>query len=261
MNETVAKEYQEYKEQDRIWGLIDPERITAIKFPRIDKAIIEAFLEIEDVTSTVSDVLDSMGICGAVPASLIGPVIPGKRVAGTAVTLRNIPERNSVYKNFTDHNTIRMTTRDIQYMAEPGDILVIDGGGRTDISNIGGQSCLVTKTCGLAASVVYGAVRDIGSIREMDHPTWAMGGTPITGKFRIEAIQINGPVTFGPIQILPGDLIIADDSGIVAIPADKAEEVLKAVQETTEMERKMEDLIKSGASFQELKELHRQRYK
>lgn len=261
MNETVAKEYEEYKEQNRIWGLIDPERITQIKFPRIPKEIVDAYLAIEDVTSTVSDVMDSMGICGAVPASLIGPIIPGKRVAGTAVTLRNIPERNSVYRNFVEHNTIRMTTRDIQYMAEPGDILVIDGGGRTDISNIGGQSCLVTKSCGLAGSVVYGAVRDIGSIRSMDHPTWAMGATPITGKFRIEAIQINGPVTFGPIQIIPGDLIIADDSGIVAIPADKVEEVLAEVQKVTDMERKMEELIVSGASFQELKELHKQRYK
>jgi regulator of RNase E activity RraA len=41
-----------------------------------------------------------------------------------------------------------MTTRDIQYISEPGDILVIDGGGGTDISNIGGQSCMVTKACG-----------------------------------------------------------------------------------------------------------------
>lgn len=257
----VAQEYEEYKTQDRIWGLIKPERISQIKFPRIDKAIIDEYLSIEDITSTVSDVMDSMGICGAVPASLIGPIIPGKRVAGTAVTLRNIPERKSVYKSVTDHDFIRMTTRDIQYLSEPGDILVIDGGGRVDISNIGGQSCLVTKSCGLAASIVYGAVRDIGSIREMDHPVWAMGATPITGKFRIEAMEINGPVTFGPIQIIPGDLIIADDSGIVAIPADKVEEVLVEVKKVVDMERKMEALIKSGASFSELKELHKQRYK
>jgi hypothetical protein len=81
-NEEVMNDYQEYNAQGRIWGFIKPERITKIKFPRIRKEIIEEYLAIDDITSTVSDVLDSMGICGALPASELSPVIPGKRLRG-----------------------------------------------------------------------------------------------------------------------------------------------------------------------------------
>lgn len=78
MNTQLEKEYQEYKESGRIWGLVPQESIKKIKFPRVSKEIIDQFLEIEDLTTTVSDVLDSLGISGAIPASYIPPVIPGK---------------------------------------------------------------------------------------------------------------------------------------------------------------------------------------
>ena len=79
--------------------------------------------------------------------------------------------------------------------------------------------------------VIDGAVRDVGEIRKYGLPTWCRGATPKTGKCRIEAIEINGPVVLCGIQINPGDLIIADDSGICAIPPQHAEYVLKKCQQ------------------------------
>lgn len=259
--EVLHKEYEEYKKQGRIWGSVPKEIIKKIKYPRVDKKIIEAFSGIPDLTSTVSDVLDSLGINGAVPASFIRPVISGKTVIGTAVTIRNIPERKTATQGYVNHDFIRMATRDIQYLAEDGDVLIIDGGGGLEISNVGGQSCMVTKACGLAGTIVNGSVRDIQTIRELDHPVWSCGVTPITGKYRIEAIEINGPVTLHTIQVIPGDLVIADDCGVCVIPHDAVETVLQEVKNIITVEAKMEKLVLGGASVEKIKKVHKERYK
>lgn len=259
-DEQVKKDYEEYKEKGRIWGQIKPERISKIKFPRIPKEIIDGFLAIPDMTSTVSDVLDSLGVRGTVSASVISPVIPGKKIAGTAVTLRNIPERKSVYKGYCNHDPIGMTTRDVQYLAEPGDVLIIDNGGLLDVSNMGGQTCGVTVHCKIAASIVNGAVRDIETIKRLDHPVWAKGCTPITGKYRIEAIEINGPVTLFDIQIQPGDMILADDGGICAVPAEMVSKVLAEVQRIESIESRAEKALFADAGMDEIKKIHLERY-
>src|SRR5438128_182703 len=96
MSDQLAREYEEYKAQGRIWGGVPQERIKKIKYPRIDKKIVDAFMALEDLTGTISDVLDSMGIRGTVPASYLAPIMPGSKIAGTAITLRSIPERKTV---------------------------------------------------------------------------------------------------------------------------------------------------------------------
>jgi len=71
----------------------------------------------------------------------------------------------------------------------------------------------------------------VGEIRKYGVPTWCRGVTPKTGKCRIEAMEINGPVVLAGIRINPGDLLIADGSGICAIPPQHAEFVLKKCRE------------------------------
>lgn len=260
--EQLAKDYEEYKAAGKIWGVVRQERISKLKFPRIDKNIIEAFKALDDVTSTVSDVLDSMGIAGAVSASHCRPVLPGRKIVGTAITLRNIPERMTVTEGYVHkrYNDIRLATKDMYYLAEPGDVLVVDGTGSLDISHIGGQSCTVAKACGMAGTVVDGCIRDIDTIRKLDYPIWSKGVTPITGKFRIEAIEINGPVRFHNVQVIPGDLVIADDTGIVFIPADKVEEVLREVQRILALEAKLTDMVDADAPLDEIRTVYKQRY-
>lgn len=260
MTYDIEKDYEEYKEQGRVWGLVPKERIKKIKFPRVSKETIDKFLEIEDLTTTVSDVLDSLGISGTVPGSYISPIISGKKVVGPAVTVRNIPERKTTTQGYIDKEFIKMSTRDIYYLAEPGDVLLTDTGGNLDISNMGGQSCKVAKSRGLAGNIVNGAVRDVSTIKNIDYPVWSCGRTPLTGKFRIEAIELNGPVTLFDILVEPGDLLVADDSGICVIPYDKVDYVLKEVQSIVKEEAKMEELIVSKAPIEELKPLFRKRY-
>jgi 4-hydroxy-4-methyl-2-oxoglutarate aldolase len=261
MDEQVKRDYEEYERQGRIWGNFNKEGIRKIKFPRPDKSIIRQFMELDDLTSTISDVFDSMGINGAIPASHISPVIPGKKLVGPAITLRNIPERKTPTQGYADKDYIRMATRDIYYLAEPGDVFVADYGGDLDVSNLGGQSCQVASSCGVVGSVCNGAVRDIPAIKRMDFPVWSCGKTPMTGKFRLAAIEINGPVALWKVSVMPGDLIVADDSGVCVIPIDKAEVVLEKVKSILAEEANMREMVDRKITIAELKPLYRKRYK
>lgn len=254
-------DYEEYEKAGRIWGLVPRERITKIKFQRVSKAIINGFLAIEDMTTTVSDVLDSIGIYGAIPSSYIKPVIPGSKLVGPAVTIRNLPVRKTPTQGAIDHDFIQMSTRDIYYLGEPGDVLVSDFGGNLDVSNMGGQSCTVGKSCGFAGNIVNGSARDVSSIRDMGYPVFSVGLTPLTGKFRMECVEMNGPVSLCGRLVVPGDLMIADDSGVCIVPFEKAAETLDKCMLIAEEEERMRKLIESKAPISELRPLFRKRYK
>ena len=261
MDPKLEREYEEYQKQDRIWGVVDKERIKKIKFDRVPKKFVDEFKALEDdVTGTVSDILDILGYRKVIPASFLKPIIPGKLLVGTAVTLRSIPIEKTVTKGLSDNDFIKMASRDVNYLAEPGDVLVGDCGGMTEMSSMGGQSVVSAKIRGLAGVVIDGAVRDVGTWKKYDLPCWCRGVTPMTGKCRIEAIEINGPVVINQAQILPGDLIIADDSGICAIPPQHVEYVLEQVKKILPDEEIMRELIEANASISEIKKLFRKRY-
>ena len=260
MTEQLIREYEEYKTQGRIWGGVPQESIKRIKYPRINANIIQEFLALEDLTGSLSDVLDSLGISGTVPSSYLSPIIPGSKLAGTAITLRSIPERKTSTQGLHDKDYIRMATRDTHYLAESGDVLVADFGGNLDISNMGGQSVCVAQSRGVVGAVVNGAIRDVSSFRSRNFPAWSRGTTPISGKCRIQAVEINGPVTLHNVVVEPGDLIVADDSGVCAIPADKVSYVLDKCKTISEEEAIMRDLIDKNVPISELKALYRKRY-
>ena len=78
MDPKVEAEYEEYKAAGRIWGVIDKENIKKIKFPRVPKEIIDGFKALEDdLTGTVSDILDSLGYNKVIPANQLPPIEPG----------------------------------------------------------------------------------------------------------------------------------------------------------------------------------------
>jgi 4-hydroxy-4-methyl-2-oxoglutarate aldolase len=258
--EEVLKDYEEYKAKGRIWGQVPVDRISKIKFPRPAKSIIERYLALPDLTTTVSDLLDGYGVNGVVAASHIRPLVEGKKIVGTAVTLRSMPERKTVTQGVFDKEPIKMSTREIYYLSEPGDVLVADFGGDLNVSNMGGQSALVAKTSGFVGAVVNGAIRDLPAIREMDYPVWAAGVTPITGKFRMEAMEINGPVRLRDVVVYPGDLIVADDSGICVVPFDKIEMLIDEAESVGKAEDQMRELIEKKAPISELRPLFRKRY-
>lgn len=245
-----TEELERYKH--RLMGLIPPERIVKVEFARPSREIIEAFLQLDGLTPTVSDVLDSMGIKGTVSASRLRPIISGKKIVGPAVTIRYIPESNTPDYGYYHMERAKLADRDVYAVAEKGDVAVFDAASLGDISVMGGLSTLVAKKWGMAGNIVDGGVRDVDTIRKLDYPVWSTGQTPITGKYRVEAMEINGPITIAGIRVNPGDLIIADDSGVVLVPYEKAEEVLEKTIAATRREDEVVKLFESGASIEEL---------
>lgn len=257
---SVDEVYKRYKKEGRIWGEVPKERIKKIKFPRVDEEIRQGFLKLDDITPTVSDILDSHGLDKTVAASNIPPLSTKSKLAGTAVTVRNVPEEKTTTQGYVDEDSIGFTSREAQYLAEPGDVFVSDAGGDVETSNMGEQSVTTAMQEGLSGAIVDGAIRDVNSIRKADFPVWAKGRTPKTGKFRHKTIEINGPVKVHDVLVEPGEFVVADDSGICFIPHDMVEDVLEEAVAIEEDEEKMRQMIEDGLSIEELKPHFRSRY-
>ncbi len=82
----------------------------------------------------------------------------------------------------------------------------------------------------------------------------------MTGKFRLTAVEINGPVTLWKVQVMPGDLVVADDSGVCVIPIDKANVVLEKVKLILAQEAKMREMIDKKTPIEDMKPSYWKRY-
>ena len=221
MDPKVEAEYEEYKAAGRIWGVIDKENIKKIKFPRVPKEIVDGFKALEDdLTGTVSDILDALGYNKVIPANVLPPIEPGHLIVGTAVTLRSIPIEKTTTQGLRDHDFIKMASREVNYLAEPGDVLVGDAGGMTEMSSMGGQSFVSAKIRGLEGVVIDGAVRDVGEIRKYGVPTWCRGATPKTGKCRIEAMEMELRKCGGVLSSEGGTITIIGCAGELHAPGE-----------------------------------------
>lgn len=239
----------------RLMGLIPVERIVTWQILRPRKSLLQELLTYDGLTPTISDILDSMGIAGAVPGSVLRPVIPGKKIAGPAITLKYVPEHLTPGQSFHEKARAKLADRDAYALSEPGDVLVIDGGGRAEISAMGGLSTLIAKRYGLAGNIVDCGVRDVGEMKALDYPVWSRGVTPITGKFRFEALEINGPVVCGGVSVSPGDLVVADDSGVVFVPRKFIKIVVDRAIEALRKEGRLIEAIEEGSSMEEVKKI------
>jgi regulator of RNase E activity RraA len=132
--------------------------------------------------------------------------------------------------------------------AQTGDIIVVDNGGRTDTSCWGGLLALAAKTKGISGVVIDGACRDIDESRELEFPVYARGAVPMTARGRIMQESYNQGIEFAGVQVHPGDLVMADGSGVVIIPRAKEEEVVRAAEAVAATEARMAEGIRQGLS-------------
>ena len=247
----VEEAWERYRE--RAPGNVPREVIRSPVIPRPRPGVLEELRRFAGVTATVSDILDSLGVAGTVPAGLLKPVCPGKSVAGPAITVRYIPEqRTATYGQFRSM-TGKLGDRDAYALAQEGDIVVMDNGGRHWVSTMGGLSTLSAIRAGVAACIVDGGVRDVDAMRAEGLPVWSRGVTPLTGKLRVEAVEINGPVTCGGIRVNPGDVVMADDTGVVNIPLDLVKEVLAILKDLSRKEEALVKALKEGLGMEGLR--------
>jgi regulator of RNase E activity RraA len=235
--------------QKKPLGRLPPEAIRRTELPRLPADVLASLAALTDLTGTISDAMDQLGIVGVVPAYLLPPVTAGRRIVGPALTVRNIAHAAQIHKAALDKASGQGET-EAHNLAEPGDVLVIQG--VTGCSNMGGQSATIARRQGFIGAIVDGTVRDPDQYRAMGWPVWCKGFTPITGKWRMQTVEVNGVVEIGGIQVRPGDLVCADDAGIAFVPHDRAAAVLDVARaiDAGDMKRKAD--IDQGASVADL---------
>ena len=146
----------------------------------------------------------------------IAPLNEVDSMVGTAFTVKAPIGDNLVFHKALD-------------MAQPGDIIIVDGAGAMDRSLAGEIMITFAAKKGIAGIVVDGALRDLDGIKKCPMPVYAKGVTP-QGPFKNGPGEIGVPVCCGGIVVFPGDIIVGDGDGIVVIRPDDSPEVLKAAQ-------------------------------
>jgi regulator of RNase E activity RraA len=137
------------------------------------------------------------------------------RVAGPAFTVRCPPGDNLML-----HAAI--------YRAAPGSVIVVESGD-LDYALAGGNVCAVAHRRGIAAFVVDGVIRDLAEVREMGFPVFARGVIPIPGT-KAAVAPLNGQVRCGGVIVNAGDIVVADEEGIVVTPGARLEQLLLDAQ-------------------------------
>jgi regulator of RNase E activity RraA len=209
-------------------GRLDSRAFGVLELPRLDQAILDGFRALGDLTGTTSDAMDECRINGVVPGSTLRPTDAKARLVAQAITVLNQRREGS------EHTTSGLGEIEAHNLAEPGDVLVIQG--IAGVSSMGGVSASVGKRQGEAGAIVDGAVRDIDHSRSIGYPVWCSSVSPITGKWRIQTVAINRAVSICGITVNPGDLVIADEVGVCFVPFERAAEVLAVAQRLTKRE-------------------------
>ncbi|HWQ79234.1 MAG TPA: RraA family protein [Anaerovoracaceae bacterium] len=200
------------------------------------KELAEAFMVLS--TPSVSDALDKLKIkCGC--EGLV-PILAGKKFVGPAFTVKYVPI-----------GLVKTGAGDYIDEAQEGDVIVIDNGGRTYCTGWGDILTNVAVSKKLAGTIIDGVCRDVDGIRELDYPMFTLGHFMVTGKDRISMESYQKPVEICDVPVRPGDLVMADQSGVLIIPREKAEEVLALAQEITAAEDKIVEAVKQGCSLKE----------
>lgn len=204
-----------------------PEEVKPASFVRLNSDRLEQFKRAISLSSTVSDRLDELGWRLSVPGSVLQLRSPGqtKRVVGQALTLRYLPERKAAY----GESPIKFGHEAVYRVGDPGDVMVIEAFSTLGFSTLGGVAASQAVEAGLAGCIIDGSVRDIAQIRDSGLPLWSRAVTPTTGKHRHEAIAVNVPICCGGVQVRPGDLVIADESGVCFVPVEAVDDVLSWV--------------------------------
>jgi 4-hydroxy-4-methyl-2-oxoglutarate aldolase len=174
---------------------------------------------------------------------VLKPTMPGRMICGPALTVRNIHQRADALAG-AKANVNKMAEFEAHNLAEDGDVLVIQG--VPGMSNMGGISATTGKRSGERGAIVMGGVRDVAQSRAVGYPVWANEITPVTGKWRLETVEINGTVMIGEVRVAAGDLVVADDTGVCFIPRDNIMQVLEACEKKQKGEDERVDAIARG---------------
>jgi len=198
-------------------------------------------------TATLTSQLKKHGFANTFMEGVL-PLRPSMRLAGQAFTLRYIPAREDLEPpGETDNRTSQQ--RIAVESVSPGDVLVIDARGDPRAATLGEILAARIMRLGAAGIVTDGAFRDSPSIRSLELATYAKGQSPYVSTRIHHPQDINVPIGCGGVAVFPGDLIVGDGEGVVAIPRGVAESVIDAAFEQDRREEFIMHKVLQGSSI------------
>ena len=202
-----------------------------------DKELVALFEGLD--TPGVSDALDKLGL----PGQCLG-VAPldnySKVIVGPAFTVQ-----------YVSASVPPGTVGDFIEDVAPGDVVVIDNGGRTDCTVWGDIMTQYAGTRQIAATVIDGVCRDVNKALGDGYPIFSKGRFMRTGKDRVQVQSVNQPVSIGLARVCARDIVVADANGVVIVPRAHAAEVAACARQIESVEAEIRALISQGKTLKE----------
>ena len=202
-----------------------------------DKELVALFEGLD--TPGVSDALDKLGL----PGQCLG-VAPldnySKVIVGPAFTVQ-----------YVTASVPPGTVGDFIEDVAPGDVVVIDNGGRTDCTVWGDIMTQYAGTRQIAATVIDGVCRDVNKALGDGYPIFSKGRFMRTGKDRVQVQSVNQPVSIGTARVCARDIVVADANGVVIVPRARAAEVAACARQIESIEADIRALISQGKTLKE----------
>ncbi|MBV8914332.1 MAG: ribonuclease activity regulator RraA [Acetobacteraceae bacterium] len=202
-------------------------------------------------SATCSAELSRMGIRNA---HILGPVswTPGKCVAGPALTLQFMPKREDQYGEDEYTQPEKQLHRHVLYHTQPGDIVVVDARGDMTAGVFGEMMMTYFKGKGGAGIVIDGCVRDFPEAKKLDLGLWLRGVTPnFHTQTDIFPYAVNVPIACNNVLVIPGDIIVADDDGVVCVPVKMAPALLEKASTHHEWEEFSRQRLSEGGDLRQ----------
>jgi regulator of RNase E activity RraA len=221
---------------------------------RPSKDLIEQLKDIG--TATVAGSLGHMGFRNP---HMVGPVsqYPGKSIVGPALTLQFLPQRPDLFNEGEYADPETQLHRHVLYQVEEGDVVVVDARGDMTSGVFGDMMSTYFKGRGGAGIVIDGVMRDKPNVNKLDLALWLRGWTPNyhvqTG---IYPNAVNVPIACGGVTVIPGDIIMADDDGVLVLPVAMAAKVIEDSKKHAEWEVFSREKLMAGAPLQRYYPLH-----
>jgi regulator of RNase E activity RraA len=188
--------------------------------------------------ATLSDAMDRLGLHGQ--CARIKGRSDDFRMAGRAFTLLYGPASKPA-------GTVGDYIDDVP----PGSVVVLDNGGRQDVTVWGDILTEIAHRRGIAGTVIDGVCRDVALCRKLGYPVFSRGHWMRTGKDRVQVEAANVPVSIGSVRVAPGDLIRGDADGVVVLPIAHEDAILDAAEEIGRAEDAIRALAREGARLDE----------
>ena len=208
-------------------------------------------MRVSDETIAALEKLNTPTLANALEECGIEGVITGLSAAGTG--LRCVGRAVTVLEMTGPRGSFPAADFKVGHMidaAGPGDVVVVSNGG-APISTWGGTASYAAHLKGIAGLVVDGGIRDREEIMEIGFPAFARHMIPTTGKTRIRVEAIGVPITCSGIRVNPGDAIVADGTGIVSMPAERAAEVADLATRYAADDAQAMKELEAGLTFRE----------